>query len=79
MGFPLSPRTPETEFEQRSYGCPKLEANNQKNDNCVPPRNFLLDTIACCSALNEYMCPKGSEFGYTYFKVICSPISLVFS
>ena len=55
---------------------PKLEANNQKNDNCVPPG--LLHTIACCSTLDEFMSLKGSEFIYTYFKEICSPISLLY-
>ena len=55
----------------------KLEANNQKNDNCVPPE--LLHTIACCSTLDEFLSLKGSEFGYTYFKEICSHISLVYS
>ena len=64
------------EFSRRSYGRPKLEANNKKNDNYVPPRNFLLHIIACCSTLNEFLSPKGSEFGYTYFKEICFPISL---
>ena len=64
------------EFRRRSYGHPKLEANNQKNDNCVPPG--LLHTIACCSTLDEFMSLKGSEFGYTYFNEICSPISLVY-
>ena len=29
------------------------------------------------STLNAFLSPKGSEFGYTYFKAICSPISLV--
>ena len=66
------------EFERRNYGLPKLEANNHKNDNCVPPGNFLLHTIACFSTFNEFLSPKGSEFGYTYFKEICSPISLVY-
>ena len=76
-GFPYSLRTPKTEFGRRSYGHPKLEANNKKNDNCVPPR-LLHTTIACCSTLDEFMSLKGSEFGYTYFKKICSPISLVY-
>ena len=62
-------------FGRKSYGHPKLEANNQKNDNCVPPG--LLHTIAWCSTLDEFTSLKGSEFGYTYFKEICSPISLV--
>ena len=30
------------------------------------------------STLNAFLSPKGSEFGLTYFKVICSPISLVY-
>ena len=66
------------EFGQRSYDRPKLEANNQKNDNCVPPGNFMLHTIACRSTLNEFLSPNGSEFGYNYFKDICSPISVVY-
>ena len=78
MGFPYSTRTPETEFRRKSYGRPKLGANNQKNDNCVPPANFLLHTIACFSTLNEVLNPKWLEFGYTYFKEMCSPISLVY-
>ena len=65
-------------FGRSSYGRPKLEASNQKNDNCVPPGNFLLHTIACCFTLNEFLSPKGSEFGYTYFKDICSPISPIY-
>ena len=28
--------------------------------------------------LNAFLSPNGSEFGYTYFKEKCSPISLVF-
>ena len=78
MGFPYSLRTPETMFGQRSYGRPKFKANNQKNENCFPPENFLLHTIACWSTLNEFLSPKGSEFVYTYFEEICSPISLVY-
>ena len=34
-------------------------------------------TIACYSTLNEFMSPKGTEFGYNYLKEICSPISLI--
>ena len=60
------------EFGRRSYGRPKLEANNKKNDNCVPLGNFLLHTKACCSTFNEFLSLKGSEFGYTYFQEICS-------
>ena len=54
----------------------EFEANNQKNDNFVLPG--LLHTIACCSTLDEFLSLKGSEFGYTYFKEICSPISLFY-
>ena len=50
----------------------------KKNDNCVPPGNFLLHNIACCYTLGEFRSPKGSEFGYNYFKEICSPISLFY-
>ena len=64
------------EFERRSYVRPKLEANNQKNDNCVPLE--LLHTIACCSTLDEFLSLKGSKFGYTYFKEIYSSINLVY-
>ena len=49
---------------------------NQKNDNYVPPG--LLHTIACCSTLDEFLSLKGSEFGYTHFKDICSPIIRVY-
>ena len=63
-------------FGRISYGGPKLEANNQKNDNCVPPG--LLHTIACYSTLYEFLSLKGSGFGYTYFKEICYRISLVY-
>ena len=31
------------------------------------------------STLNEFLSPKGSEFGLIYFKEICSTISLVYS
>ena len=48
----------------------------KKNDNCVPPG--LLHTIACYSTLDEFLSLKGSEFGYAYFKEICSRISLVY-
>ena len=54
----------------------KLEANNHKHDNFVLPE--LLHTIACCFTLDEFLSLKGSEFGYTYFKEIFSPISLVY-
>ena len=64
------------EFGRRSYDHPKLDANNRKNDNFVLPG--LLHTIVCCSTLDEFMSLKGSEFGYTYFKEICSPISLFY-
>ena len=30
------------------------------------------------STLNAFLRPKGSELGLTYFKEICSPISLVY-
>ena len=30
------------------------------------------------SNLNAFVSPNGSEFGLTYFKEICSPISLVY-
>ena len=30
------------------------------------------------STLNAFSSPTGFEFGYTYFKEICSPISLVY-
>ena len=30
------------------------------------------------STLNAFLSPKGSEFGLTYFKEICSSISLVY-
>ena len=52
---------------------------NQKNDNCVPPGNFLLHNIVCYCTLDEFLSPKGAEFGCTYFKEICSPISLFYS
>ena len=64
----IDSKTSETEFGRRSYGHPKLEANNKKNDNCVPPG--LLHTIACCSYLDEFLSLKASEFGYIYFKEI---------
>ena len=55
------------------------EIGNQQseNDNCVPPPG-LLHIIACYSTLDEFLSLKGLEFGYTYFKEICSPISLVY-
>ena len=56
------------EFGRKIYGHPKLEANNQRNDNCVPPGNFLLHTIAGCCTLGELLSLKGLEFGYTYFQ-----------
>ena len=69
---------PKRSLDERSYGHRKLEANNQKNDNCVPPGLLHLHTIACCPTLDEFLSLRGSEFGYTYFKEICSPISLVY-
>ena len=30
------------------------------------------------STLNAFLSPKGLEFGLTYFKEICSPISVVY-
>ena len=57
-------------------GHPKLKANNQKNDNFILPG--LIHTIACCSTLDELLSLKGSKFGYTYFKEICSPINLFY-
>ena len=30
------------------------------------------------STLNAFLSPKGSEFGLTYFKKICSSINLVY-
>ena len=38
----------------------------------------LLHNIAGCCTLGEFMSSKGSEFGYTYFKEICSLISLYY-
>ena len=78
MGFPYSPRTPKMEFGRRSYGRLKLEANNQKNDNCVPLGNFLLHNIAGGCTLGEFLSAKDSKFGYTYFKEIYSPINLFY-